>query len=480
MSQTDVKAHASNSTTPDLRSWLQQLSALDRLAIAKPGLSLIDEIAAVSKRLENDKAVLFPSPSGHTIPVLANIFANRTWVADSLGISTDKLLPRFQSAVRNRLPWVEVADAPSQAVVHRTVELLNQLPIPKHNEHDSGPYITAALLIARNPKTGVQNVSIHRCQVSGPDRIGVLLLPRHTLHYFHMAEQSGEGLEIALVIGVHPACILASQAIAAVDEDEMEIAGALLGAPVEMVKCVTNNVRVPAHAEIVIEGRILPNVREPEGPFGEFPQYYGPRADREVIHVDAITHRNDPIFHTIVGGGMEHLVLGEIPREATLLDHLQRSFASVRDVRLTRGGTCRYHLVVKMEKTSDGEPRNIIMGAFGGHYDVKQVVVVDMDVNIDDPNEIEWAVATRFQADKDLIIVSGAQGSKLDPSSNGGISAKMGIDATKPANAKPMEFKRIHVKGEENVDLARVLEGDPQTAFTRLIGAREGAGRDCT
>jgi 2,5-furandicarboxylate decarboxylase 1 len=286
-----------------------------------------------------------------------------------------------------------------------------------------------------------------------------------------MAEEAGEALEIALVIGVHPACILASQAIAPLDNDEMEIAGALLGHPIEMVKCRTNRIRVPAHAEIVIEGRILPKVREPEGPFGEFPQYYGPRANREVIQVDAITHRNNPIFHTIVGGGIEHLLLGGIPREATLLDHLQRSFPSVRDVRLTRGGTCRYHLAVKIDKTSPGEPKNIIMGAFGGHYDIKQVVVVDIDVDIDDPNEIEWAVATRFQADRDLVVVSGAQGSKLDPSSADGISAKMGIDATKPLATEPMAFKRIHVKGIESVDLSRLLQDDPKGAFARTVAA---------
>jgi 2,5-furandicarboxylate decarboxylase 1 len=470
MEARNTQAMPGHNASPDLRSWLRQLAATDRLAVTRGGLSLIDEIAAVSKRLENESAVLFPSPSQHDIPVVANIFANRGWVADSLGIAAGDLLERFQNAVRVPIPWVEVNDAAAQEVVHRDVDLLKQLPIPKHNEHDSGPYITAALLIARNPKTGIQNVSIHRCQVSGPDRIGVLLLPRHTLHYYKMAEQAGEGLEIALVIGVHPACLLASQAIAAVDEDEMEIAGALLGHPVEMVKCRTNQVRVPAHAEIVIEGRILPKVREAEGPFGEFPQYYGPRANREVIQVDAITHRKDAIFHTIVGGGAEHLVLGEIPREATLLEHLQRSFSSVRDVRLTWGGTCRYHLVVKIDKTSNGEPKNIIMGAFGGHYDVKQVIVVDMDVDIDKPHEIEWAVATRFQADRDLLVVSGAQGSKLDPSSNGGISAKMGLDATKPIESEPMTFKRIHVKGQEDVDLPRVLLDDPKAAFARIVG----------
>jgi len=454
---------------PDLRSWLRRLVATDRLVVAREGVSLIDELAAVAKKLELDSAVLFPKPGQHDIPVVANLFADRGWIADSLGVPGSELLSRFQNAVRHPLPWIEVTAAPVQDIVHRDVDLLRQLPIPKHNEHDSGPYITAALLIARNPATGIQNVSIHRCQVSGPDRIGVLLLPRHTRHYFRMAEEAGEALEIALVIGVHPACILASQAIAALDCDEMEIAGALLGQAIDMVKCRTNRVRVPAHAEIVIEGRILPKIREPEGPFGEFPQYYGPRADREVIQVDAITHRHHPIFHTIVGGGVEHLLLGAIPREATLLDHLQRSFPSVRDVRLTRGGTCRYHLAVKIEKASAGEPKNIIMGAFGGHYDVKQVVVVDMDVDIDDPHEIEWAIATRFQADRDLVVVSGAQGSKLDPSSADGVSAKMGIDATKPLATEPMEFKRIHVKGLEDVDLAHQLQDDPAAAFLRTM-----------
>jgi 2,5-furandicarboxylate decarboxylase 1 len=470
----DLTAAALNgtgqNTFPDLRSWLQRLLATDRLVVARKGVGLIDELAAVAKKLELERAVLFPSPGGHSIPVVANLFTSRRWVADSIGVSLQDLLIRFRDAVRRPLAWVEVENAPAQEVIHREVDLLKQLPIPKHNEHDSGPYITAALLIARNPKTGVQNVSIHRCQVSGRNRMGVLLLPRHTLHYFRMAEEVGEALEIALVIGVHPACILASQAIAALDEDEMQIAGALLGRPVEMVRCHTNSVRVPAHAEIVLEGRILAKVREPEGPFGEFPQYYGDRANREVIEIDAITHRRNAIFHTIVGG-MEHLVLGEIPREATMLENLQRNFPSVRDVRLTRGGTCRYHLVVKIDKTSEGEPKIVIMAAFGLHYDIKHVVVVDMDVDIDDPNEIEWAIATRFQADRDLVVVSGAQGSALDPSSNRGISAKMGLDATKPIRTEPFAFKRIHVKGVENVDLDDILQQDPKTAFAKILAS---------
>jgi 2,5-furandicarboxylate decarboxylase 1 len=467
---TSARAKPGHNVVKDLRGWLTQLESSGRLAVAKEGVSLIDELAAISKRLEYERAVVFPRPGGHAMPVVANIFADRSWVAESIGASTDELLNRFQDAARHPLRWTEVDRAPAQEVVHCDIDLLKLLPIPKHNELDSGPYITAGLLISRNPRTGVQNVAIHRCQISGPDRIGILLLPRHTKHYFQMAEEAGDALEVALVIGVHPVCLLASQAIAALDEDEMEIAGALLGHPIEMVKCKTNSVRVPAHAEIVIEGRILPKVREPEGPFGEFPQYYGARANSEVLQVDLITHRKDAIYHTIVGGGAEHLVLGEVPREATLLAHLQRSFPGVVDLRLTRGGTCRYHLAVKIDKKSNGEPKNIIMGAFGGHYDVKQVVVVDLDVNIDDPHEIEWAIATRFQADRDLLVVSGAQGSKLDPSSDRGISAKMGLDATKSVEAEPMVFKRIHVKGLEDVDLEQSLQQDSRAALAQIVG----------
>lgn len=473
MRQTAQKPPPSSVAGPDsgddLRGWLKQLAARGRLAVARENLSLVHELAAVSKRMERAQAVLFPRPGGQEIAVVANLFADRSWVADAIGIEEEHLLQRIQDAARKPLPCVEVESGPAQTVVHRDVDLTKILPIPTHNEHDSGAYITAGLLIARNPRTGIQNVSIHRCQISGPNRIGVLLLPRHTQAYYRMAEKAGTALEIAIVIGIHPVCLLASQAIAALDEDEMEIAGALLGRPIDVVKCRTNSVRVPARAEIVIEGRILPNVREPEGPFGEFPQYYGTRANREVIAVDAVTHRRNPIFHTIVGGGYEHLILGAVPREATLLQHLRRSFPNVLDVRLTRGGTCRYHLAVKIDKKADGEPKNIIMGAFAGHYDVKQVVVVDRDVDISDPVEIEWAVATRFQADQDLVIVSGAQGSRLDPSASNGISAKMGLDATVPMETDPMAFKRIRVPGEDSVDLSAIVQRDTEALLAKVL-----------
>ncbi|HEU5276103.1 MAG TPA: UbiD family decarboxylase [Xanthobacteraceae bacterium] len=449
---------ADRKTVTDLRHWLDILAGSGRLAVARPGVKLRFELAAIAKTLDGRQATLFPQPDGHPVPVISGLTSDRGWMAEAMGVGNDGLLATFQEAALNPLPWREVASAPVQEVVHRDVDLPRLLPIPVHNELDSAPYITAGLLVSRNPKSDAQNVTIHRLQLSGRNRLGVLLLPRHTLRFFQMAETDGADLPIAIAIGVDPLTLLASQAIAPLDFDELTIAGALHGRPLEVVKCLTSDVRVPANAEIVLEGRILARVREMEGPFGEFPQYYSEPAEQHVIEIDAVTHRKQPIFHTILGGGIEHLLLGGIPREATIMAHLKRSFPGVRDVHLSRGGTCRYHLNVQLEKRFEGEGKNVIMGAFGAHYDIKHVVVVDTDVDIHDQTQVEWAIATRFQADRDTIIVSEAQGSRLDPSSRNGVSAKMGFDATIPLDSPALKYKRIAVPGEEAVDLAKAID----------------------
>jgi len=441
-----------------LREWLDHLGARDRLAVLKPGIGLKFDLAAYAKRLDGQRATFFPQPGGHSIPVVSGLVSDRGWMAEAMGVEPADMLTRFQEAALEPVPCRETTAAPAQEVVHRQVDLLKQLPLPTHNEHDGGPYISAGLMITRNPRTGKQNVTIHRCQVNGPDRLGVLLLPRHTHAFFEMAEEAGQPLDAAIVVGIDPLTLLASQAIVPLDQDELEIAGALQGRPLPVVKCLNSEIRVPAEAEIVIEGRFLPNVRELEGPFGEFPQYYGPRAKRHVMEVTAVTHRKDAIFHTIVGGGLEHLLLGAIPKEATLLAHLKRNFPNVLDVHLSPGGVMRYHLFVKIKKRQEGEAKNVMMGAFAGSFDLKQVVVVDEDVDIHNPTEVEWAVATRFQADRDLLVVPESQGSKLDPSTRDGVGAKMGIDATKPVAAPEMTFKRIRVPGEEKIDVAEVLK----------------------
>lgn len=441
-----------------LRDWLRHLAATDRMAVIRENVSLKHELAAIAKRLDGQKATLFPKPGGHAIPVVSGLVSKREWIAEAMGVDQKQLLQTFREAAENPIKWEELREAPVQAVVHDKPDMRTLFPIPTHSEHDSGAYITAGLVIARNPKTGVQNVSINRIQVNAPDRMALLILPRHLHAYFQAAEQAGQALDVAVVIGVDPLTLLASQAVMPIDHDELEIAGALHRAPLRVVKCMTSDVRVPADAEIVIEGRLLAGVREPEGPFGEFPKYYSPQENREVIEVRRVTHRKDPLFHTIVPAEKEHLFLGSIPREATILSLLQRSFPGVRDLHLATGGVCRYHLYVQLRKTREGEPKNVIMGAFGAHYDIKQVIVVDEDVDVHDPEQVEWAVATRFQADRDLVTVTGALGSILDPSADEGISAKMGLDATKPLEYEGHVFTKVRVPGEDAVDLAKAID----------------------
>jgi 2,5-furandicarboxylate decarboxylase 1 len=460
MTKHEMPTHGSNAPQPvrSLRDWLDHLAARDRLAVLKPNIRLKFELAAYAKRLDGQRATMFPNPGGHPIPVVSGLVSDRGWMAEAMGVEPAAMLAHFQHAASNPTPWQEVKSAPAQEAVHRApLDLAKILPLPTHNEHDGGPYIAAGIMIVRNPKTGRQNVSIHRCQLTGPNRLGVLVLPRHTFTFHRMAEEAGQPLNAAIVIGVDPLTLLASQAIVPIDHDELEIAGTLHGRPLPVVKCLTSDIRVPAEAEIVVEGRFLPGVREPEGPFGEFPQTYGSRSNREVMEVVAVTHRKDAIFHTMVGGGLEHLILGAVPKEATLLTHLRRNFPNVLDVHLSPGGTMRFHLYVKIKKTQEGQGKNVILGAFAGSFDLKHVIVVDEDVNIHDPTEVEWAVATRFQADRDLVIVPESQGSKLDPSNRDGVGAKMGLDATKPLAALEMTFKRIRVPGEETIDVAEIL-----------------------
>ncbi|MGD1067369.1 MAG: UbiD family decarboxylase [Vulcanimicrobiaceae bacterium] len=442
-----------------LRTWLDHLQATNRLDVVARPVELRFELAAIAKRLDG-RAVLFTDVVGHRTPVVSGIVSTRAMIAEACGVDEAGLLAKFTAAVAAPLAVRPVDRAQATCQEHvltgADVDLRRTLPMPVHHEHDAGDYVTAGLFIVRDPVTRKQNVSIHRLQVSGKNRFGALILPRHTHHLQAAAEKRGEPLECAIVIGVDPVTLLASQASTPFGVDELEIAGALRGAPLPVVRCMSVDIDVPAHAEFVIEGKILPGVREPEGPFGEFPKYYGPRSDKEVVEVSAITHRSDPIFHTIVPAGMEHLLLGGIPREASLLQTVRQAVPTVRDVRMSVGAFCRYHAIVQIDKRVEGQAKNAILAAFANSFDVKHVYVVDPDVDISNPADVEWAFATRFQADRDLIVVNAAQGSKLDPSTDDGLGTKMGFDCTIPLGADAFRYLRIRIPGEETIDPATV------------------------
>ncbi len=443
-----------------LRTWLDHLQKTDRLAAIERRVSLDFELAAVAKRLDGKKAAYFTNVEGHDIPVVSGVASTRRMFAEACETDDYGLIEKFTEASANPRPCSPVENSEASVkenIIREGIDLMGMLPIPVHHEEDSGNYITAGLFIVRDPETRKQNVSIHRLQISGKDRLGALILPRHTHHVQRQAEERGEPLECAVVIGIDPVTMLASQASTSFGVDELEVSSALRDEPLPVARCETVDIDVPAHAEIVIEGRIPPHVREPEGPFGEFPKYYGTRSDKEVVEVSAITHRDAPIFHTIIPAGYEHLLLGGIPREASLFQMVRQTVPTVKAVHMTPGGTCRYHAVVSIEKTVEGQGKNAAFAALANSFDIKHVYVVDEEVDIFDAEEVEWAVATRFQAGRDLVVVHGAQGSKLDPSSEDGVSSKMGFDCTVPLEAEPFDYLRIRIPGYEEIELEGYL-----------------------
>ncbi|MEQ8346874.1 MAG: UbiD family decarboxylase [Sneathiellaceae bacterium] len=447
---------------PDLRSWLDRLQSRQLLAIANPGIALTHDLAAVLEHFMGRKAVLFPSPDGHAMPVVGGIVADRSWIADAMGIAPDTVLPAFSRAVAGALPWREVsaAEAPVQQVVHRgpDLDVMALLPVPVHSERDGGPFITGGLVGGCNPDTGRQNLSINRIQVFGRDKLGILMLPRDLHAYYQAAEARDAPLPITITIGHDPLTELASQAVAPRDLCELEIAGALQGAPLPVVKSLTNEVRVPANAEIAIEGLVLPHRRALEGPLGEFTRYYQYQELRPYVTVTAVTHRKRPIYRTIIPYGREPSFLGGVPREATLLQRLQVGFPNVSDLRLTLGSLCRFHVVIRMRKDQAGQAKQALLAVFGLHYDIKHAVAVDEDIDIHDDQAVDWAIATRFRADRDLLTVAGVQGSRLDPSSDpDGRNAKMGIDATVPLGEAGKYYVAFE-PGLRSIDAARILQ----------------------
>ncbi|MCG0278512.1 MAG: UbiD family decarboxylase [Thermanaeromonas sp.] len=442
-----------------LRQWLIKLEEIGLLKHINREVALKHELAALGKRADGKYALRFNRVENSTMSVVTGILPSRETIALAMGVSKDEVVERFSKAQANpgECILVNSKDAPVKEKIVYGVDL-GSLPIPIHHEKDGGPYITAGVLVAKDPQTGVRNVSIHRLQVLGPNRLGILILPRHLFQFFQSAEKEDKPLEVAIAIGLDPLVLLASQALTPPGVDEFTIASALYGHPLELVKCETVDLEVPAQAEIVLEGRILPRVREIEGPFGEYPRYYGPASPKPVIELTAMTSRRDPIYHTIVPATREHLLLGAIPREAGLLQTIRNTVPNVVSVHLTPGGGCRYHAVISIDKRNEGEAKNAIFAAFSSSHEIKHVVVVDKDVNIFEPEEVEWAIATRCQAGRDVFIVERALGNKLDPSSDDGISDKMGIDATVPLDAPPGRFERIRIPGEDEIRLEDYLD----------------------
>jgi UbiD family decarboxylase len=337
-------------------------------------------------------------------------------------------------AEANPIPPRIVPAGPVQEVVFAGSEVdAGRLPISRHFTQDAGRYISSGILVCKDPDTGVRNLSYQRMQLKARDRFGVSLHSRgHIWEHLSRSEARGRNLEVAVVIGAHPAVYLAAGAKVAMEVDEYDLAGALLGQPVDLVRCRTIDVEVPAEAEIVLEGEILANVHEPEGPFGEYTGYSTSRSTQNVFMVKAITRRQKPIYLDLIPGySTEHLLLARVAKEAHVFERLREMVPTLKAINYPKSGT-HFHAYLSLKKTAEGQARHALVLLFGLDPYVKFAVAVDEDIDVFNESEVFWALATRFQADTDMFTVPKVFCNRLDPSSVDGMSAKLGLDATAP------------------------------------------------
>ncbi|MBI2089089.1 MAG: UbiD family decarboxylase [Deltaproteobacteria bacterium] len=433
----------------DLRSYLELVKSKkpDDFQVVTKEINPAYEITALVVKLEQEAkrrpVLLFTNVTGSKLPVLTNLHASRSRIALAMNAAPQDLLRVYLDAMAKPIPPKVVSRAPVKEVI-RKGDQVNLLDFPQivHHERDAGPYVTAAISFTKDPEAETWNCAYNRLMIQGRDKTSIHVTPsKHVWEFYRNAEAKGEPLPIAFAVGVHPAIALGALAIGSIDEDERAIMGGILGEPLELVRCETSELLVPAHAEIVIEGEILPRVRTPEGPFGEFTGYSLGQRQREVVKVKAITHRADALFQDISVAHLDHLLLSTVPIEANIYRAVRAMVPTVNAVRVPAPFTC----VVSIEQRTLGQGNNVILAVLGADLYMKRVIVVDHDVDIFNDREVNWAIATRCQPDRDITVVSHVRGSDLDPSAKeDGYTAKWGVDATaKPSLAEYTPRNRV-------------------------------------
>jgi UbiD family decarboxylase len=420
--------------SPSCHSFRQYVTAIREagwLTVVPEALDPHLELAAQIHQ-RNEQPLWFEEVKGSSYAVAAGLCSRRELLALGLGVPAERLLFALSEALERRTPaptWEHNEPAPCQEVVEERVDL-NALPILTHLPADGGPYVTAGVVIVNDPQVG-RNMAFHRLLRLDGSRVAGRLIEGRGTHTALL--RSGGQLEVAICIGNSPAVLLAAAMSPEPGVDELSIANAL--APTPLVRCRTVRLEVPAAAEIVLEGHITPEMVD-EGPFLDLTETMDVVRRQPVIEIQCITHRRDACYQALLPGGLEHKLLMGLPREPTIYHAVSRVCECLNAV-LTPGGGSWLHAVVQIRKRSADEGRRAIEAAFRGHGSLKHVLVVDEDINIYDSTELEWALATRFQAGRDLLVWPDEPGSSLDPSGQHAPgqksrTAKMGLDATIP------------------------------------------------
>jgi 2,5-furandicarboxylate decarboxylase 1 len=399
------------------------------------------ELGAVLSLRKDGPTQLFRRVQGYEMPVVGNVLNTRDKIARGLGVPPSELQAACIEALEHAIEPAVVPTGPIQDVVHeRPVDMGALLPVPTWFEKERGPYITAGVIVAKDPDTGRRNVSIARLRVEGPHRLMAGIAPTHHLaELINRAQARGEPLEMAVSIGNHPAVLIASQMYVDLGHDEYEIAGGLLHEPLQLVDCSTVDLEVPAEAEIVLEGTLHPEERIEEGPVSEFPGFYMNYGPGYAVHVQTISHRQDAIYQAILPGyAPEHCLLGGVAIGATTCRSLRRVMPNVRRVFVTDGGMGRLHAIINMHRPQPSEGKRAIMLAMGQVNLLKLVIVVDDDVDPEDWTQVERALATRMRGEQDVFLFPQSRADRCEPLEENRTVTKLGIVATtQPGDGEP-------------------------------------------
>ena len=438
----------------DLRSFVALAREAGEMLEIRHSVDPVRELGAVLRACERaDKAAFFHSVKGHAVPVVGGLLSSPRRIALALGCTVAEVGGRMAAATAQPVPPEAVSEAaPSQERII-TAPDLGRWPIPTHSPLDPAPFITAGVVIARDPETGRHNLSYNRMQIHGPDLTGISMnIWRHIKGFFDRLEAQGRNLPFCVAIGPDPALMMA--AAFRYDGDEYEIAGSLRGAAVPVVRARTCDVMVPAFAEIILEGEVLAGERRTEGPMAEFTGHYSPADSKHVARIRTITHRSDPIFQTMNGGGYEHVSLGNmITREPLLARFIRHITPRLKAVHLPPYAA-GFTAIVSLDRPEPGEARNVAIAAMAAHVNIKTVIVVDADVDVYDPADVMWALGTRMRWDEGVVRIPGAHGNELDPTSDEhGVQCKAILDATRPPGAVKEHVKVVYPP----VDLAKYL-----------------------
>ena len=434
-----------------MHSLINDLKARGELAVVSREVNPQHELAAVIRAVQqsSNKTVLFDNVSGTDMPVISNIYNSRQRLCEFTGAEADGFCPRWndlhdQTEAR-RENQTTVIERPDDLVTCR----LSDLPQITYHERDAGPYFTSALFLARHPETGVENLSFHRSMFVSNSELRVRLGSSHDLYrYQEAAEKKDEALDAVMLIGTDPSLFLAGGASLPGDWSEVAFASAIEGAPVPAYKALASDLLIPASTQIVIEGRILPHERRPEGPFGEFMGYYVEQGDNHVFEVLHVYTQPTPVFHGLLCGSNEDISLLEARTAAKTWQHLNNVLPGIIDVSCS---PTVMNTTIKIKQQYEGHARQVLTAAFGAHLDYNKIcTVVDEDIDIFDQNQILWAFATRGRADTRTMVIPDVPGFYRDEHKDHW--GRLGLDATWPFH-RAAEFQRKRVPGEEDINL---------------------------